>query len=133
MERILVEISPGELLDKISILEIKAECIEDPAKRANVSRELESLAAVRDRCLPHGEELGALADQLKSVNRQLWEVEDAIRDCERRQDFGADFIALARRVYLSNDQRSEIKRRINLLLASEIIEEKAYVHYSRRA
>jgi hypothetical protein len=124
-----VEIAPGELLDKITILEIKSERIEDPAKRANVARELAILMACRDRALPATAELAALTEELKTVNQELWGIEDEIRACEARQDFGAGFIALARAVYRTNDRRARIKRRINGLLGSAIMEEKSYTDY----
>ncbi|MBW3598340.1 MAG: tetratricopeptide repeat-containing glycosyltransferase family protein, partial [Planctomycetes bacterium] len=100
---LVVEISPGELLDKITILEIKSERIADAAKLQNIRRELDSLNHVRRDNVPGSSELNDLATQLKAINEQLWEIEDAIRDCERRNDFGAEFVELARSVYRSND------------------------------
>jgi len=126
--KLLVPISPGELLDKISILEIKLERIADPAKQGNVRRELAALADVR-KLLPPSAELASLTAGLKSVNQFLWDIEDAIRDCERRQDFGQAFVELARSVYRQNDRRSALKRQINELLGSQLIEEKAYAPY----
>jgi hypothetical protein len=124
-----IEVSFGELLDKIAILQIKSERFADPAKLQNVRAELESLEAARDRALGHWEGLGELTAELRSVNEALWEIEDAIRECERAGDFGARFIELARSVYRTNDRRAAIKRRINERLGSRFIEEKAYVPY----
>lgn len=126
---ILVPIAPGELVDKITILEIKRERIADPAKRANVEHELRELAAVRDQAIGSSADLGALTAELKGVNEALWEIEDAIRDCERNGDFGPRFIELARSVYRSNDRRSQLKRSINELLGSALVEEKSYRPY----
>ena len=123
-----VPISPGELLDKISILEIKIERIADRAKRDNVRRELAVLSEVR-RSLSPSVELTSLTADLKSVNVCLWDIEDAIRDCEGRQEFGSAFVELARSVYRQNDRRAALKRRINELLGSQLIEEKAYAPY----
>ncbi|MDT8409598.1 MAG: DUF6165 family protein [Wenzhouxiangellaceae bacterium] len=124
-----VPISPGELLDKISILEIKSERIGDPHKRANVERELDLLTG-----LWHGEaaetaEVTAGRTELKSLNEKLWKIEDEIRDCERENDFGSRFVELARSVYKTNDRRATVKRRINEALGSTILEEKSYREY----
>lgn len=124
-----VEVSAGELVDKITILEIKAERIADPNKLANVQRELRSLTATRRDALPHSEELDELAATLRRINEQLWEIEDDIRACERKSDFGERFVELARAVYLTNDRRAAAKRRINELLGSELVEEKDYAAY----
>ena len=121
---ILAPISAGELIDKITILEIKAERITDAAKRANVLRELTALSALRD-----SHALGTLTElaaSLKAVNETLWVVEDDLRDLERDQRFDATFIALARQVYVTNDRRAALKREINLAVGSAIIEEKSY-------
>jgi tetratricopeptide (TPR) repeat protein len=128
-ESITIEASPGELLDKLTILEIKSERISDSAKRANVHIELATLAAARDRAIPASTELAALCGQLKSVNEALWEIEDRIRLCERQKDFGAQFVELARSVYRQNDRRAALKRQINELLGSRLIEEKDYAQY----
>lgn len=125
---ILIPVSAGELVDKITILRVKAERI-DPAKRPNVQRELEALEAVAREALPPSPELAALTAELFAVNAALWDVEDGKRDGERRQDFGPAFVELARRVYRENDRRAAIKRRINDLLGSEIVEEKSYAAY----
>jgi len=126
---ILVEIAPGELIDKITILEIKSERIADAGKLKNVRVELQVLEAARDAAMAATAELADLTAQLKQVNEALWEIEDAIRDCERGQDFGPKFIELARSVYHSNDRRAALKRQINELLGSKLIEEKSYAAY----
>ena len=124
---LLAPISVGELLDKISILEIKAEAISDPAKQANVMRELAALEVVRRREVAAIPELAALYAEVKSANRTLWQIEDDIRECERSGQFDERFIELARNVYRTNDRRAVLKRRINELTGSEIVEEKSYV------
>ena len=124
-----VAVSPGELIDKISILEIKDERIADDAKRQNVRRELETLRQSREESVPPSTELTELAESLKSVNESLWDIENRIRDCERNGDFGSRFIALARSVYRTNDIRAELKRSINALLGSAFVEEKSYADY----
>jgi hypothetical protein len=124
---LLVPISIGELLDKISILELKAEAIADPAKRANVTRELAALEAVRRREIAAAAPaLDAHYEALRAVNRTLWQAEDALRRHESEQRFDAAFIALARSIYRENDRRAAIKRRINELTGSELVEEKSY-------
>ena len=126
---ILAPISAGELVDKITILRVKAQRIDDPAKEANVQAELallEATAAIELRTSP---ELERLTAELTEINAALWDIEDGKRDCERRQDFGPDFIALARRVYMDNDRRAALKRSINMLVGSEIVEEKSYKPY----
>jgi hypothetical protein len=112
------------LFDKISILEIKTERLRDPDRRANVERELQLLRKLARDADDAGfrEERSAL----KRVNERLWEVEDRLRELEATADFGAEFVALARSVYRLNDQRAEIKRRINLAAGSTIVEEKSY-------
>jgi Family of unknown function (DUF6165) len=119
----------GELIDKITILEIKAERFTDAAKRNNVVAELCMLRARRDRAIPQSPRLDALGAQLKTVNERIWELEDSIRDCERRADFGPDFIAVARSIYRTNDERAAVKRQINVALGSDLIEEKSYAAY----
>jgi ADP-heptose:LPS heptosyltransferase len=123
---VLAPVSVGELLDKISILEIKAERITEPAKQANVRRELASLQAVREREVTIGTAAEALYDELAAVNRTLWDIEDQLRACENRQQFDSGFIALARLVYQTNDRRAAIKRQLNELTGSALIEEKSY-------
>jgi hypothetical protein len=126
---VLVPISPGELLDKLTILRIKAARMTDPAKLANVQIELELLErSWRDSS--HGAvDLDDDIAALQAVNERLWEIEDAIRDKERQQAFDARFIELARAVYFENDQRAAIKRRINTRLGSRLVEEKSYRGY----
>ena len=123
---IMVEIAPGELLDKITILEIKRDRVDDAAKLQNIHVELGGLAAAYGRCVKPSAELARLTAQLKTENEELWEIEDAKRECERRQDFGPRFIELARGVYLRNDERARIKQRINQLLGTRIAEEKSH-------
>jgi hypothetical protein len=129
MMAVLVPVSWGEVIDKMTILEIKAERLTDAAKRANVTRELDELAAVREREFPRHAELARLAAELKAINEKLWVIEDDIRDCERHRDFGAAFVALARAVYVTNDERAAVKRRVNDLLGSALVEEKSYAPY----
>ena len=124
-----VEISPGELIDKITILEIKLDRMVDAEKLVNVKREFEVLTAARDDALKQTPELDRLSADLKKANESLWEVEDDIRDCERANDFGDTFVKLARAVYVNNDKRSQLKREINELLGSSLIEEKSYAAY----
>ena len=116
-----VPVSVGEVLDKITILQIKQEKIEDSTKRKNVSKELELLQSRVQVRIPND-----LISQLKQVNEQLWDIEDQIRICEKNQDFGTEFIQLARSVYITNDKRAELKREINVYTNSELIEEKSY-------
>ena len=121
-------VSWGELIDKVTILEIKQQRLASESARANAARELALLQAVAGpRC--EAAELAAVKDQLKAVNEQLWEIEDRIRNKEAAASFDADFIELARSVYKRNDERAAIKRRINKLLSSELVEEKSYSTY----
>jgi hypothetical protein len=126
---ILVEIAPGELIDKITILEIKADRIADSEKLANVQTELLTLAAARTAAIPPDSEVDRLTAELKVVNEALWEIEDQIRDRDRAADFGPDFVALARAVYRTNDRRADLKRAINLHLGSRLVEEKSYTPF----
>ncbi len=126
---ILAPISAGELVDKITILRVKAERIGDPAKEANVRKELALLEATAREHLPDTAEIARLTAELTAVNAALWDIEDGKRDCERRQDFGSDFVALARRVYIDNDRRAALKRAINEAAGSDIVEEKSYKPY----
>ena len=126
---ISVEVSPGELIDKITILGIKLERIEDEDKLKNVKLEWETLTRARDEAIEATPELEKLMAGLKEFNERLWEIEDDIRDCERNKDFGDRFVELARGVYVNNDQRSRLKREINELLGSRLIEEKSYAAY----
>jgi len=126
---ISVEVSPGELIDKITILEIKLEHIEDADKLANVKLDWETLSAARDAAIEPTDELERLSAELKQANERLWRIEDDIRDCERNKDFGDAFVELARGVYKANDKRARLKREINELLGSSLIEEKSYASY----
>jgi hypothetical protein len=123
-----VPTSWGELLDKITILEVKALRLATIEARANAGKELAMLREIAAPVLSHPE-TAPLAAQLKTLNETLWEIEDRIREHERAGDFGEDFIALARSVYKTNDQRGAIKRQINLVLGSALIEEKSYRPY----
>ncbi|WP_027487831.1 DUF6165 family protein [Allorhizobium undicola] len=124
-----VPVSWGELIDKITILQIKADRIADAGKRANVERELALLTEKLQPVATH-EAVGAVMKDLREVNTALWVIEDDIRDCEREGDFGSRFIELARSVYITNDRRAELKRDINVALGSGIIEEKSYKPYA---
>lgn len=135
---ILAEISPGELVDKLVILTIKLEKITDEEKRKNIQTEYDILAAKYESVHqllgemvlpPNTQSMPELVKDLKEVNSTIWEIEDEIRECERNKDFGPKFIELARGVYFNNDKRSIIKRNINSLCESEIIEEKSYSKY----
>lgn len=126
MKDILVPIAPGELIDKLTILQLKSENITDAEKLANVRHEYEVLKSVADDAIPGSDALTALWEQLYSINADLWVIEDDIRAFEGRGDFGPGFIALARAVYVTNDQRAAVKKEINLLLGSAIVEEKSY-------
>jgi hypothetical protein len=126
---ITIPISPGEAVDRLTILEIKSERIEDAAKLVNVRHELDALSKATKAALPDNEEMRDLYTKLKEVNEKLWVIEDDIRDCERKGDFGDTFIALARAVYRANDQRAGLKRRINEALGSVLIDEKSYTPY----
>ena len=127
--KIVVEIGAGELIDKITILTIKSERINDPIKLTNISREIDALTPARGQLVKHYPAVQGLEDALKSVNEALWDIEDDIRACEASQDFGTRFIELARSVYFQNDKRAEIKKKINILCEASIIEEKSYKPY----
>ena len=129
MREILTPISPGELLDKLTILTIKLENIADASKRANVQVEHDLLSKVANEGIPKSDEITTLNAALLSVNKELWDIEDDIRDCERAGDFGDEFIRLARAVYVTNDKRADLKKQINIALGSEIVEEKSYADY----
>jgi hypothetical protein len=129
MKDILVPVSPGELVDKITILRIKAARISDAQKLHNVRVELDALESTwRDCGAPIGDVAGDEA-ALQKVNEALWDIEDRIRDKERDRLFDAEFIELARAVYVTNDERAAIKKRINLALGSRLVEEKSYAQY----
>jgi len=130
MNHILIPISPGELLDKITILEIKSERIESVEKKSNVNTELGMLNRVWTDATSEDASLKSMRKELKSINESLWVIEDDIREEERNRQFGERFIELARSVYVTNDQRADVKKRINLHLNSDIVEEKSYKDYS---
>jgi len=124
-----VDVAPGELIDKITILQIKSERISDADKLANIRAELETLVRSRADAVPASQDLDGLTAELKSINEKLWDIEDNIRDCERSDDFGPTFIDLARAVYRTNDVRADLKRQINALLGAAFSEEKSYAAY----
>lgn len=126
---LLVQTSPGEFLDKLTILEIKSERIADPAKLENVRRELELLRDLWRRSPLSARDVSAVVERLKQVNEALWEIEDRIRDKESAKSFDAEFIELARSVYITNDRRAALKRELNLALGSDLLEEKSYKAY----
>ena len=127
--KIFAEISVGELLDKISILEIKQKNLKDTEKTKIVSKELESLNNTLKNDVNITDEIKSLYNDLKSINLKLWDIEDGKRDCERNKDFGEKFIELARSVYIENDNRAKIKNKINQLSGSNISEVKSYDKY----
>jgi hypothetical protein len=129
MSEIKVPLSPGELLDKITILRIKAQRMSDPAKVSNVRLELRLLEQVWGDSEYAKTNIEADISALMKVNERLWVIEDDIRDKERAQAFDAEFIRLARAVYVENDERAAIKRRINTTLGSALVEEKSYREY----
>jgi hypothetical protein len=124
-----VPVSWGELLDKMTILEIKSVRLAKPTARTNVARELALLTAEVEGTLAGNAELAALKGRLRLVNEALWQVEDAIRAKEAKRAFDAEFVELARAVYLRNDERGALKKEINALLGSELVEEKSYIRY----
>ena len=132
MSEITVPVSPGELIDKITILRIKSQRITDAAKLKNVRIELDALTTTWAGSAYAGIDITADENALLAVNERLWVIEDEIRDKEREQSFDAEFIRLARAVYFANDERAAIKRRINVRLGSAIIEEKSYSDYRAR-
>jgi hypothetical protein len=129
MNEIKVPISPGELLDKITILRIKSQRMSDPQKVRNVRAELDALQETWSSSAYARIDIAADIDALQTVNERLWVIEDDIRDKERAQAFDAEFIRLARAVYVENDERAAIKKRINVTLGSSIVEEKSYRPY----
>jgi hypothetical protein len=129
MSDIRIPVATGELLDKITILRIKAERIDDAGKLANIRRELDLLEGVWRGIDGGDERVADCIDRLKAVNEALWDIEDRIRAKEAREAFDEDFIELARGVYVTNDKRAAIKREINELTGSTLIEEKSYEEY----
>ncbi len=128
MDDIAVPTSPGELIDKLTILRLKSERIADPAKLANVRHEAGTLTRTA-RAIARDATLDALWEDLYAINADLWRIEDDIRACEAQGNFGDDFIRLARAVYITNDRRAAVKKAINLHLGSALVEEKSYTEF----
>ncbi len=126
---IKVEVSFGEFLDKITILEIKSERISDAAKLENINRELGLLKQTWEQHPASATDISDEMARLKAINEKLWEIEDDIRDKERNKEFDEGFIGLARAVYVTNDERAAVKRELNLKLGSGLVEEKSYADY----
>jgi len=126
---VLIEVGAGELIDKITILHIKAEHMTDAAKLRNVNHELAVLSRARAGSLAPSSELDRLEGELRKVNETLWVIEDDIRACEGARDFSQKFIDLARAVYIQNDHRATLKKSINALCGSSIVEEKSYTEF----
>jgi hypothetical protein len=131
MAELLVPVSPGELIDKITILEIKSQRMTDAAKLRNVRTELAMLSETWKTSPFASGEISAEWAGLRDVNGKLWDIEDRIRDKERDAAFDAEFIELARAVYVTNDERAALKKRINTKLGSMLVEEKSYADYKR--
>ena len=121
-----IAVSPGELIDRLTILQIKRARISDPDKLRNINQAYDALSGVLSAAIPTSPRLAELSDQLKAVNEVLWQAEEDLRDHERRQNFDGRFIDVARTVYITNDRRSELKRQIDQLLGSSLVEEKFY-------
>jgi hypothetical protein len=121
-----IEVSNGEIIDKLTIIQIKLERIKDKAKLENLKKEYDELISVASSIISISD---PLYKSLYDVNCELWDIEDRIRDLERRKDFGEDFIAVARSVYYKNDRRAELKREINIKTSSGLVEEKSYEKY----
>ena len=128
-KKILSEISAGELLDKISILEIKLRKIKDKSTQKEIKKEYNILIKIQNSSIKLTDKIEDMFNEIKKVNLNLWEIEDKLRICEKKKDFGKDFIELARGVYFNNDKRSKIKSEINKILGSNIKEVKQYVKY----
>jgi phenylalanyl-tRNA synthetase alpha subunit len=126
-----IQVSWGELVDRITILEIKEQRLQSKDAVANVRNELAALMSIAQNRVDERSELTALKNELKSVNEVLWEIEDKIRAKEASKSFDRDFIELARSVYINNDKRGALKRRINVLLNSSLGEQKQYTAYSK--
>jgi hypothetical protein len=129
VESVEVEISPGDLIDKITILEIKLDNISTPEKKNHVRHELDVLRLCRKKSIPDSVPLKRLSTDLKAVNRRLWTIEDEIREHERNQTFDDRFVTLARSVYQNNDKRAGLKAQINELFGATMVEEKSYADY----
>ena len=128
-KQLLIEISAGELIDKLTILEIKMSRIAEQEKIMNVQTEYESLKNIWSTQIQSSDQIEFLTSQLKMINEKLWQIEDDIRQCERERNFGQKFIKLARNVYKYNDERASLKRQINKSLGSRLVEEKSYSPY----
>ena len=128
-KKILTEISAGELLDKISILEIKLEKIKDKNSQKEIKKEYKILKEIQNSSIKYEDGIKNLINSIKEVNIKLWDAEDKLRICEKNKDFGKSFIELAREIYFNNDKRSKIKSDINKTLGSNIVEIKQYVSY----
>ena len=127
--RVLSEISPGELLDKISILEIKLEKVKDKDRQKRIKNEHDILKKVQNSSIEMSDKIKDLYRSVSNVNNKLWDIEDKIRICEQNKDFGKNFIELARGVYFNNDKRAKLKNEINEILKSNIREIKQFVDY----
>ena len=122
-----IEVSNGEILDKLNILYLKAAFISDKDKLVNIRKEIEELRPIgQELFLKYGEELRKLYTQLCECNKELWKIEDDIRECEKNKDFSGTFVTLARAVYITNDRRSDYKKKINILTKSGLVEEKSH-------
>jgi hypothetical protein len=126
---VVTPVSWGELLDKITILQIKSERIRDEKKLLNIRRELDELNATVEQTAKLSPVVVSLMKDLKLINEKLWVIEDDIRECERQKDFGAKFVELARAVYFTNDERARLKREVNEAMGSALVEEKSYAAY----
>ena len=129
MSKILTELSAGELLDKLSILEIKLSKIKNPALLQEIKKDYNAIKEAKNKNINSSDEINFLYTDLKKINEQLWEIEDKIRLCEKNSDFKDKFIQLARDVYFKNDKRSKIKSEINKISGSNIQEVKQYTQY----
>lgn len=121
-----IAVSPGELIDRLTILQIKRARISDPDKLRNINQAHDALSGVLSAAIPTTPRLAELSEELRAVNEVLWQAEEDLRDHERRQNFDGRFIDVARTVYITNDRRSELKRQIDQLLGSSLVEEKFY-------
>lgn len=128
-KKILTEISPGELLDKISILEIKLEKVKDKNSQEEIKKEYKILKEIQTNSIKMSNEIKNLFQSVKSINVELWNIEDKLRIYEKSRDFGKNFIELARGVYFKNDERAKLKNEINEILESNIREIKQYINY----
>lgn len=127
--KILIPISPAELMDKIAILEVKLKRISDPDKLKNVNHEIKILREVFSKSIEPSKELDHLFDKLKQLSAKGWDIEDKKRLCERNNDFGPEFIEAARGAFKNNDERAAVWKEINILLKSDIVQEKSYEKY----